>query len=77
MAANDSLILAEDDAPFSRVIPNRPGLRSARPPGPDGHLVAAGHESAAAIETPLLSFQRPQPGAAPSWAARSPHRQGR
>ena len=77
MAANDCLILAENDAPFSRVTPNRPDQLSTRPPELEGHLIEAAQGFAAGSKTPLLSSERPQLGAALSRATRPPNRQGR
>ncbi len=77
MAASDSLILAENDARIVAVIPTRPIHRSALAPELEGYLVEAAHGPAVVIETPLLSSERPQSGAAPSRATRPPNRQGR
>ena len=77
MAANDSLILAENDACIVAVAPTRPIRRSALTPELEGHLAEAAHGPAAAIETPLLSSDRPQSGAALSRSTRPPNRLGR
>lgn len=77
MAANDSLILAENDARIVAVAPTRPIHRNALTPELEGHLAEAAHGPAAAIETPLLSSDRPQSGAALSRSTRPPNRLGR
>ena len=77
MAACDSLILAENDVPWSRVTPNRLDQRSALSPELEGHLAGAAQGPGAAIETLLLSSEYPESRAAMSRATRPANRQGR